>query len=84
MGNARLFKKLLFGNVVKRPQRRNSYNWDIRPKLVFGEDDTRASVGEMFPALNLQAVDESKAGISNIIDAPVKDVRSSDFQEISS
>jgi hypothetical protein len=84
MGNARLFKKFLFGNVVKRPQRRDSDDWDIRPKLVFGEDDTRPSVGEMFPALDLQAVDQSKAGISEIIDTSVNDVRSSDFQEIPS
>ncbi len=84
MGNAPLFKKFLFGNVVKRPQRRDSDDWDIRPKLVFGEDDTRPSGGEMFPALDLQAIDESKTGISDIIDESVNDVRSSDFQEIPS
>jgi hypothetical protein len=60
MPDERIFAELAFGHKVEQRPKRETNDRNIRPVLVFGENDHRAPIWQRPPLLDLQMIKDEK------------------------
>ncbi len=58
-------EEFLFGDIAQGPPGGQSHNGDIRPELVFGNQDPRPLRRNVLPALIMDPVDRVETRITN-------------------
>ena len=65
MPDPRVDEEFLFSDIAYGPPGGKSHDGDIRPELVFGDQDPRPLQWNVFPALNVDPVDRIETRITD-------------------